>query len=67
MTCASSTKISDLSNEVILLVLGNLDAMGLVAVAGTSRRMRSLAKGPSINDVTHHSIFVSFEDNAAWV
>ena len=43
-----STKMFDLSDPVILLILKNLDAVDLMAVAGTSRRMRALAKDLSL-------------------
>ena len=38
----------DLSDPVILLILKNLDAVDLMAVAGTSRRMRALARDLSL-------------------
>ena len=43
-----TTNLSDLACPTILLILKNLDALSLLAVAGTSRRMRTLAKDYSL-------------------
>jgi len=44
MDPTAGTKLSDLSDPVILHILRNLTAVDLCAVAGTSRRMRRIAK-----------------------
>ena len=44
----AGTKLSDLSDPVILHILKNLTAVDLCAFAGTSRRMRAIAKDQTL-------------------